>query len=441
MLGEPLHTHSLSLMAAGAAVAALLVAFGSRHAGRQPGGAPRPGVPASDGVGPRPAEALTALREELVAARRRCASQEQLLLMLPECTRQLVNVWLPEAQIPSVAVRQVKSLLEAERAALFLRDPASGTLTLASGFGLPDGPVGGGARRAAALDGRVELAAELKVLVDGATSGPERRRATRDAGPAPRSGLEVAAPILSQDELLGVLAIGGSRQPADYQRWLLTLLAELTAVALMTARSRHEIRREATTDPLTGLFNRKYLMERLPAELRRAEAYGSPLSIVLFDVDHFKHYNDRNGHPAGDACLRTVARIARERMRGSNFVARYGGDEFVTVLVDADLEHGLACAEQIRAAIASARIPGAAAQPGGRVSISAGVAAFPTHGRTLGCLVEAADAALYRAKQAGRNRVTGAAADAPTGAEARPSAGSASLADGCSLDGLAGDPG
>jgi diguanylate cyclase (GGDEF)-like protein len=143
----------------------------------------------------------------------------------------------------------------------------------------------------------------------------------------------------------------------------------------------------------------------------RAESYDAHdarLAVLLFDVDNFKHYNDRNGHPAGDECLKAVARVTRGVTRAGHVIFRYGGEEFLVLAPGATLEQAMTEAERIREAIAAAEVDHAAAQPLGCLSVSIGVAAFPTHGRTGRALIEAADAALYRSKQTGRNRVTAA---------------------------------
>jgi diguanylate cyclase (GGDEF)-like protein len=414
---DPFTLQALPLLPAGAAALAVvsLVVLAFRR-GRRAGASQRAQAHrASPSAGPEsfPTHQVAVLREELGAVKSRSEQNERLLLMLPECTKQLVNVWLPESNIPNVAIRQVKSLLDPDMVVLFLLDAEGDTLTLSGAFGLPPalraGNADGPGLRIPIGEGLVGLAAELGSLVDEPTYRFERPRAAPGRGERPGLRVDLAAPILLKEELLGVLAIRGSRQPADYQRWLLTLMAELTAVAIGTARSRQEIGLEATTDALTGLFNRKYLAERLAAELKRAEAYGAPVSVLMFDVDNFKHYNDHNGHPAGDACLKAIARTVRQITRGTDFVARYGGEEFVVVAVGSDRTQALGHAERIRAAVEAIDIEGAAAQPLGCVSASVGVATFPMHGRTMEELIEAADAALYRSKQAGRNRVTEAA--------------------------------
>ncbi len=369
------------------------------------------------------AELITALREENETLRLRAAENERLLQLLPESLKQVVNIRLPESEVSNatvrqvnVAVRSVKTLLDPEVIAFFFRDARRGVLKLQGGLGIPDH-----LRPDAERDGLVVP------LPDGTVGLAEQLRALqRVEGLA----IDLAAPILSHDELLGVVAIGGGRQPQGYRKWLLALVAELTAVAILAARGRKELVHDSTTDPLTGLANRKHLMARFQMELDRAEAYGARLSAVIVDVDHFKHFNDTNGHPAGDVCLRTVAGILVDVTRGSDIVARYGGEEFVVVTVDADKTQALGHAERIRAAVAAAAIPGGRSQPSGAVTVSAGVATYPEDGGSIEALVAAADAALYRAKQGGRNRVVPArgpqasSGNAPrvSGARAKPGA-------------------
>ena len=151
-------------------------------------------------------------------------------------------------------------------------------------------------------------------------------------------------------------------------------------------------------DGLTGLLVHRAFQERLADEARRSERYGRPLSLVLLDVDEFKAYNDRFGHPEGDEALRRVAQILKAAARGSDPVARYGGEEFTAILPDADEEGAALLAERLRAAVEGADWP---LRP---VTISLGVATLAP-GETPGELVARADAALYRAKRGGRNRV------------------------------------
>lgn len=161
----------------------------------------------------------------------------------------------------------------------------------------------------------------------------------------------------------------------------------------------------AITDGLTGLVNHRHFHERLAREVERARRTGLPLTLAMFDVDHFKAFNDAWGHPAGDTVLRRVADALRAGRRVNDVVARYGGEEFAVLLVDTPRAAGEAVAERIRDRVARDRFGNGA---GVRVTVSAGVAAYPDDARDAGELVLAADGALYRAKRAGRNRVAAA---------------------------------
>jgi diguanylate cyclase (GGDEF)-like protein len=161
----------------------------------------------------------------------------------------------------------------------------------------------------------------------------------------------------------------------------------------------------AITDGLTGLYNHRYFHERLALEVERALRTGLSLTMLMIDVDHFKLYNDSQGHPAGDDVLRTVARLLREERRVNDVVARYGGEEFAILLVDVDARPGKRVAERIRDRIAQHPFPHVGDLPGGALTVSIGVASCPEHARSAKDLLSVADAALYKAKQRGRNQV------------------------------------
>ncbi|GIX46436.1 MAG: diguanylate cyclase response regulator [Candidatus Tectimicrobiota bacterium] len=162
--------------------------------------------------------------------------------------------------------------------------------------------------------------------------------------------------------------------------------------------------RLAHTDGLTGLFNRRALQERLQQEVERANRYRRPLSLVMIDIDFFKHYNDTHGHLQGDTVLVEVALLLRQRSRAADFVARYGGEEFAIILPETACPNAVRFGERLRAAVARRRFPGEDCLPGGRLTISVGVASHRPLG-TREALLQAADAALYQAKRQGRNRV------------------------------------
>ncbi len=161
----------------------------------------------------------------------------------------------------------------------------------------------------------------------------------------------------------------------------------------------------AVTDGLTGLYNHRHFHERLALEAERSARSGLPLALLMIDVDHFKKYNDRHGHPAGDEVLRGVARLLSEGRRANDLVARYGGEEFAVVLVDTPKLVAAQVAEKLRQRIEQFPFLHRDTQPGGRVTVSIGVAALPDDAADAEALVRTADASLYRAKSGGRNAV------------------------------------
>jgi diguanylate cyclase (GGDEF)-like protein len=174
-----------------------------------------------------------------------------------------------------------------------------------------------------------------------------------------------------------------------------------------------ELEQLALRDGLTGLFNHRYFQECLEAEISRARRQSEPLGLLFIDVDHFKQYNDRNGHPAGDRLLKRLANVltgGRESglpraARLSDTVARYGGEEFVMILPATATEGCLARAERLLRSIAEFPFEARESQPDGHVSVSIGVACFPLHAQDKQSLIATADSMLYRAKRQGRNRV------------------------------------
>lgn len=175
--------------------------------------------------------------------------------------------------------------------------------------------------------------------------------------------------------------------------------------------------RQAITDPLTCLYNFGFFRERLEIEVDRAAQTGDLVSLVMFDIDHFKTYNDENGHEEGNVALTTVAEVIKDTGRRGDIIARYGGEEFVALLYGAARQNAEAFAETARQTVEGTPFAGGSTQPGGRLTISAGVATFPWDAQSDEALIKAADDNLYTAKEAGRNRVVASEAAAPTGAK------------------------
>lgn len=202
-----------------------------------------------------------------------------------------------------------------------------------------------------------------------------------------RGRLDVQIPAVGKDEL-------GELQEA------------FNEMSREIAVERKRLKSESQSDALTGLFNMRYFRLQLAEEFSRSQRYAHPLTLLMLDVDHFKSYNDRNGHPAGDIVLKEISRILIRNVRGTDIVARYGGEEFVILLPETGMEASVTVAEKIRRAVELHHFPFQDEQELGRLSLSVGVASYPdVHVTSDRDLVEASDKALYNAKKNGRNRV------------------------------------
>jgi diguanylate cyclase (GGDEF)-like protein/PAS domain S-box-containing protein len=227
--------------------------------------------------------------------------------------------------------------------------------------------------------------------------------------------VSICTPVTAQGEVLGMLHLrldpgrlepnGESRRRLmETRRMLAIRLVEHYALSLVNLRLRETLTRQSIQDPLTGLFNRRYMEASLEREMRRAQRRGHSLGIVMIDVDHFKAFNDAHGHEAGDIILRRLGSFLRKSIRGEDLACRYGGEEFVLILPDASIADVLRRADVIReAAKEELRIHHRGKVFG--VTVSLGVASFPEHGSTVEDALAAADKALYQAKGEGRDRV------------------------------------
>jgi len=184
-------------------------------------------------------------------------------------------------------------------------------------------------------------------------------------------------------------------------------VADTAAMALASLRLRETLRLQSIRDPVTGLFNRRYLEETLERELSRARRTQAPMGVIMLDIDHFKHFNDALGHAAGDQVLRAVGSVLSANGRPEDIACRYGGEEFLLLLPGASLTVTLARGEAICRSVRAIDSDLRLGVPGG-ITVSIGVAAFPEHGDTGADLVRMADATLYQAKRAGRDQVLAA---------------------------------
>lgn len=217
---------------------------------------------------------------------------------------------------------------------------------------------------------------------------------------------ELAVPLIAGDEVVGVLNVESESLNEFDETDVTTLeaVADVAAVSLQNARAHALLAQKATTDSLTGLYNHRALIERLDDEIARARRYEHGLSVLFFDIDHFKQVNDTYGHQVGDVVLQEIARLASESLRMVDTLGRYGGEEFVAVLPQTDGAEALRAAERLRATVAghTFHVDGGV-RLGATVSI--GMVTYGPGEISRPALLRAADNALYRAKRRGRNRV------------------------------------
>ena len=222
-------------------------------------------------------------------------------------------------------------------------------------------------------------------------------------------------PFMAQVEALGIVTLQMSssqehqepmpRAFGEAGRELAGVLAKQVGLALGNLKLRESLKNQSICDPLTGLFNRRYMEESLEREFSRAKRNKSSVAIVMMDLDHFKRFNDTFGHQAGDTLLRTLGDFLKKNTRGQDIACRYGGEEFALVLTDSNLAGALHRAEVLREQVKQLSVE-YAGQILGTVSVSIGVAIYPDHGSTMSEVLRASDQALYAAKREGRDRVS-----------------------------------
>lgn len=223
-----------------------------------------------------------------------------------------------------------------------------------------------------------------------------------------RTGGEIIAPILHGHKMLGLVVIGAKHSNqifTDSETEIIVGLSNFLATGLWNARLYKLKERMSLTDPLTGLYNRRHLEDSLKKEISRARRFHHPLSLVMLDVDDFKNYNDRLGHPSGDLLLKHLANVLAGTVRRSDTVARYGGEEFCIILPELAAAEARRFSERIRKVISSHPFEQRDVQPKGNITISLGTATFPNDASYMKDLIIKADTALYEAKENGRNRV------------------------------------
>lgn len=232
----------------------------------------------------------------------------------------------------------------------------------------------------------------------------------------PDTGQYLCVPLLVNGEAIGILHLNHVDQPgqvreqaasqsfSDHKVQIITTTADHISLALSNLKLKETLRQQSIRDALTGLYNRRYMEETLERELNRAEREGKPVGVIMFDIDHFKDFNDLNGHDGGDALLRELGTFLKKTARGGDVVCRYGGEEFLAVLPGINSKNARLHAEKLRQG-AKELLVYHLGKPLAKCTISLGVAVFPENGLSSEALLKAADNALYRAKNEGRDKV------------------------------------
>ncbi|MGH2725047.1 MAG: diguanylate cyclase [Actinomycetota bacterium] len=301
--------------------------------------------------------------------------------------------------IVRLVLETATATLRAEAGAVFLMGPTGTELRLeaARGYRPPEGaalPVGHGIAGRSATGVMVRVPGALPIEAAAPVEPPFRTA--------------IAVPLTPRDRAIGVLAVYGCSVPEAFTeedtRTLRSLAAQ-AAVAVENVLLHQEAQRMSVTDSLTGVSNRRSLQATLAKEVDRSQRFGRPLSVLLLDLDRFKRVNDEHGHRRGDEVLVEVARRVQGRIRGRiDTLARYGGEEFVIVLPETEADGARVVADKIRRAVADGPITSPTG-PDVHMTVSIGTATFPGDGEMADDLLRAADTAMYRAKDEGRDRV------------------------------------
>lgn len=222
----------------------------------------------------------------------------------------------------------------------------------------------------------------------------------------PLPAASLCVPMIAQGEALGMLYLSStvSGTAIEAKQQLAVTVAEHISLALANIKLREKLENQSIRDPLTGLYNRRYMEESLEREIQRCHRKQQPLGIIMLDVDHFKRFNDTFGHEAGDSVLKELGQFLQKYVRGSDIACRYGGEEFTLILPEGSLEVTSKRAEQLREGIKHLNLK-YRHEPLGQITLSLGVASFPEHGVTGQDVIREADAALYKAKREGRDAV------------------------------------
>jgi diguanylate cyclase (GGDEF)-like protein len=334
--------------------------------------------------------------EKIVAGRMQDLT---VLYQVVETTSQSLEL---DKVLPNVLDRVIESL-HVGKGVVVLVDGDGKTLKLLAHRGLSEESLCRVVEEGQGCIGDVILMNNLLRVTDESEEGAERFIPGLEQDGV-RSAL--AVPVQVRGEVLGVFAVYSTKPDrfSDEDEALLMTIGNQVAVSVENARLYEKTLDLARLDGLTGVANRRYLMERLTQEISRAGRYNNALSLIMMDLDKFKTFNDTYGHVKGDELLKHFARMVKAAIRISDVCGRYGGEEFCVILPNTSIKGAALLAERIRASMEEAKIVIAEDQPPAGRTVSIGIAEYMP-GNTLEQLLSAADSALYQAKEGGRNRV------------------------------------
>lgn len=356
------------------------------------------------------ADELAGLEDDTRQKEARLAGLERAVARAPLLRKacQALGSVLEMEDVQNVTVREAVAVLgEAQAALLFLMDDESFALTLRAVYPAAEGkPLG-----ACSVQEADRFVFERgKPYLCSRTSADIFRFSEDEPGPVASFA---SAPIWvgdspdgleGQRRCAGVLRVTSPHDNtlARGDMEMLNIIATLAGMSLQNARLYHRCKELAITDTLTGLYSPYYFRERFSEELTRSAREHAPLSFLMMDIDNFKAYNDTHGHPAGDRVLQRIAHVLRSQSQSGDILVRYGGEEFAAFR-QTDYDSAKEWAESLRAAVEAAQLGAAVGSP--PITISVGVSAYPTNGVEIEEVIEYADKAMYRAKEAGKNQV------------------------------------
>jgi diguanylate cyclase (GGDEF)-like protein len=328
----------------------------------------------------------------LYSLERRRASQLEAINAIAQQTTAVLDL----KELLSKVCTLVQKAFQVSHVSVLLKDEDDIVIRAHHGKLTPCIPEGGRVAAGEGFWGRT-LASATTLIENDVISGPG------STGFYLETASRMCIPLVSFGQTLGLLVLDSAETGAFniQDKQALESVADICATAIQNAHYVERMKQLAYLDGLTGIFNRRFFELRMAEELERARRFGAGMAVIMVDIDHFKRLNDEFGHLIGDEVLRQVSSIFHQQLRKIDIVCRYGGEEFAILLSQTNPVHALRVADKLRVMVEERQFPGVP-RP---VTISAGAASYPDDGTTRDELVKAADAGLYAAKQAGRNRV------------------------------------